>query len=72
MKDFKFKIGGTDYSATVAEQDNGVLEVTVNGKSYTVEVPVLKAAAPVVVRPVGGAAPVAAARPAAPAGPRRW
>ncbi|MDO4214943.1 MAG: biotin/lipoyl-containing protein [Bacteroidales bacterium] len=70
MKDFKFKIGGVDYSATVAEQDNGVLEVTVNGKAYTVEVPVLKAAAPVVVRPAaGGAAPVAARAAAPAAGP---
>lgn len=46
MKEFKFKISGQDYSATVEELSNGQLNVTVNGKSYQVEVPCEKAKAP--------------------------
>ena len=41
MKEFKFKIDGKDYDAQVAEQDNGVLAVTLNGSTYAVEVPAL-------------------------------
>lgn len=47
MKEFKFKINGQDYSATVAEEKAGSLAVTVNGQSYQVEVPQNKATAPV-------------------------
>lgn len=69
MKDFKFKIGGTDYTAQVAEMENGSLQVTVNGKAYEVELPEHKPAACPVVRPAAAAAaPVAAPRAAA-AGP---
>ena len=50
MKEFKFKIGGQDYSATVAEQGAGSLVVTVNGQAYEVEVPQTKAAAPTMAR----------------------
>lgn len=66
MKEFKFKIDGKDYEAKVAEQDNGVLAVTLNGSTYAVEVPAL---AHQVARPVvhHAAAPAAAA-PAALAG----
>ena len=39
MKDYKFKINGQDYAASVEEQDNGTLYVTVNGKTYQVELP---------------------------------
>ena len=39
MKDYKFKINGQDYAASVEEQDNGTLNVTVNGKTYQVELP---------------------------------
>ena len=42
MKEFKFKISGQDYSATVAEENAGSLVVTVNGQAYQVEVPQLK------------------------------
>ena len=50
MKEFKFKISGQDYSATVAEEKGGSLVVTVNGQAYQVEVPQTKAAAPSMAR----------------------
>lgn len=56
MKEFKFKISGLDYSATVAEENAGSLVVTVNGQAYQVEVPQTKAAAPVMARGNAGAA----------------
>lgn len=56
MKEFKFKISGQDYSATVAEENAGSLVVTVNGHAYQVEVPQTKAAAPVMARGNAGAA----------------
>ena len=55
MKEFKFKISGQDYSATV-EENAGSLVVTVNGQAYQVEVPQSKAAAPVMARATSGAA----------------
>ena len=63
MKNFKFKIGGQNYEAVVAEKEGNEVEVTVNGKTYTVEVEreAPKAAAPA-KRPVAAAA---AAAPAA-------
>ena len=39
MKEFKFKIGAKEYTANVEEQENGLLQVTVNGKAYEVELP---------------------------------
>lgn len=71
MNDFKFKINGKDYTASVVEEESGKLNVTVNGKSYEVEVPG-HVAAHAAVHPVkpavaAPAAPVAAAAPAAPA-----
>ena len=56
MKEFKFKISGQDYSATVAEENAASLVVTVNGQAYQVEVPQTKAAAPVMARGNAGAA----------------
>ena len=38
MKDFKFKINGTEYAASVEEQDDNMVQVTVNGNTYSVEV----------------------------------
>ena len=66
MNDFKFKINGAEYAASVAEKEDGKLEVTVNGKAYEVEVPGHVAAAPK-VKPIKPAAPAAApvAAPAA-------
>ena len=68
MKEFKFKIDGKDYDAQVAEQDNGVLAVTLNGSTYAVEVPALahQTARPVVHQAAPAAAPAATAgKPAA-------
>lgn len=66
MKEFKFTIDGKDYQAQVSEQDNGVLAVTLNDKTYAVEVPALAhhAARPVVHQ---AAAPAAVSSHAAPA-----
>ncbi len=59
MKEFKFKIGGTDYLATVEELQGGNMQVTVNGQTYQVEMAQTRACGP---RPVmGGAPPVAQA-----------
>lgn len=56
MKDFKFKINGQDYSASVTEEKAGSLVVTVNGQTYQVEVPHTKAQAPVLAHAASGAA----------------
>ena len=56
MKEFKFKINGQDYNATVAEENAGALVVTVNGQTYPVEVPQTKASAPKMARATSGAA----------------
>ncbi|MDE5560839.1 MAG: biotin/lipoyl-binding protein [Bacteroidaceae bacterium] len=56
MKEFKFKIGGTDYIATVEDLKGGNMQVTVNGQTYQVEIPQTKANGP---RPASSA-PVAA------------
>lgn len=50
MKEFKFKISGQDYSASVDEKGAGSLVVTVNGQAYQVEVPTTKATAPTMAR----------------------
>ena len=72
MKEFKFNISGKEHTAHVVEHED-TLEVTVDGKIYTVTLPERKPAAKPVVKPaVAAAAPAAApaaARPAAaPAG----
>ena len=46
MKEFKFKIGGQDYAATVEDLKNGQMKVTVNGQTYQVEIPQTKAQGP--------------------------
>lgn len=46
MKEFKFKIGGTDYIATVEDLRGGNMQVTVNGQTYQVEIPQTKAQGP--------------------------
>ena len=66
MKEFKFKIGDQNYAATVTPKEDGLLEVTVNGKSYTVDVEGNKPAAPVVVRPAAPASAGAVSVPSTP------
>ena len=46
MKEFKFKIGGQDYAATVEDLKDGQMKVTVNGQTCRVEVPRAKAQGP--------------------------
>ena len=67
MKEFKFKIYGKDYDAQVSEQENGVLAVTLNGKTYAVEVSALAhhAAKPVVHHHAAAPAAAPKAAPAA-------
>ena len=73
MKKFNFKINGNEYQTTV-EQSGDLLQVTVNGKSFTAElekeaVAPAKAAAPAAPKPAAAAAaPAAAPAAAAPAG----
>ena len=70
MKEFQFKINGTEYKTSVKELENGMTEVTVNGKAYQVEMEKkaapAKAAAPKAAPAAAPAAKAAAA--AAPAG----
>ena len=61
MKEFKFNRSGKEHSAHVVEHEE-TLEVTVDGKIYTVTLPERKPAAKPVVKP---AAPAAAPAPAA-------
>ena len=72
MKEFKFNISGKEHSAHVVEHED-TLEVTVDGKIYTVTLPERKPAAKPVVKPAAPAAapaatPAAAKPAAAPAG----
>ena len=78
MKEYKYKINGNEYNVAVEELEGNKANVTVNGKSYQVEIdrpakPAVSKPAvskPVVARPAAApaAAPVAAPAPkAAPA-----
>lgn len=62
MKDFKYKVNGNDYAAHVEEQEDGNLTVTLNGKTFTVELPAKAAAVRPVIKPVH--APAAVVGPA--------
>ena len=68
MKEFQFKIDGKEYKTAVNELEGGITEVTVNGKSYKVEMehaaPVAHKAAPAAPAAAPKAAPAAAAAPA--------
>lgn len=65
MKEFNFKINGVEYKTAVNELEGGITEVTVNGKTYQVEVE--KPAAPAPAPKAAPAAPKAEAPKAAPA-----
>jgi len=54
MKEFKFKIGNQDYTATVEDLKGGNFSVSVNGQTYQVEVPETKAEGPKPAAPVAG------------------
>ena len=63
MKEYKYKINGNEYNVAVEELEGNKANVTVNGKSYEVELD--RPAKPAVSKPV--ARPAAAAPTAAPA-----
>ena len=73
MKEYKYKINGNEYNVAVEELEGNKASVTVNGKTYQVELD--RQAKPVVTKPVArpaatpaaAPAPVAAAPKAAPA-----
>lgn len=56
MKEYKFKIGNQDYTATVDPQGANALTVTVNGQTYQVEIPEKKAQRPKVAMPAANPA----------------
>ena len=63
MKEFKFTIDGKQYNAAVNELEDNFAEVTLNGKTYKVELEKEEAPA-VAARPAAASAAPAAARPA--------
>ena len=71
MKEFSFKINGVEYKTAVNEIEGGITEVTVNGKTYQVEMdkpaeaPKAAPAAPKAAPAAPKAAPAPAAAPAA-------
>lgn len=72
MKEFSFKINGVEYKTAVEEKEGNITEVTVNGKTYQVEMDKPAAPAPVAApkaAPAPAAAPVAAPKAAPAAAP---
>mgnify|MGYP002624538629 CR=1 FL=1 len=65
MKEFTFKINGVEYQTSVNEIENGLTEVTVNGKTYQVETEKKAVIAPKPAAPKPAAAAPAPAAPAA-------
>ena len=61
MREFKFTIDGKQYNAAVNELEDNFAEVTINGKTYKVELEKEEAPAAAVRRPAAAAAPAAAA-----------
>lgn len=73
MKEFSFKINGVEYKTAVEEKEGNITEVTVNGKTYQVEMekPATPAPAPKpAAAPAPAAAPKAAPAPAAAPAPK--
>ena len=62
MKEYKYKINGNEYNVAVEELDGNKASVTVNGKTYQVELD--RPAKPVVTKPVARPAAAPAAAPA--------
>jgi len=67
MKNFKFKINGTDYNVDINEVEGQEIKLNVNGTDYNVTVDAEVKQKPVVKRPTPKAAPAPAAAAAAPA-----
>lgn len=67
MKNFKFKINGTDYNVDINEVEGQEIKLNVNGTDYNVTVDTEVKQKPVVKRPTSKAAPAAAPAAAAPA-----
>lgn len=61
MKEFKFTIDGKEYSAAVNELEDNFAEVTLNGKTYMIELEKTPAAAISARRPAALKAPIAVA-----------
>lgn len=70
MKNFKFKIEGNEYTVAVEEKDANLVEVSVNGKTFTVEVENSKKVPKPVSRPVAAAPKVQAATAAPVSAPK--
>ncbi len=64
MKEFKFTIDGKQYTAAVNELEDNFAEVTIDGKSYKVELEKEAAPAAAVRRPAAAATAATAAKPA--------
>ena len=62
MKEYKYKINGNEYNVAVEELEGNKANVTVNGKTYEVELdrPAKPAVSKPVSRPAAAAAPAAA------------
>lgn len=65
MKEYKYKINGNEYKVAIGDIEDNIVQVEVNGTSYTVEMEKKPKEAP--VRPVVRPAAAPAAAPAAPA-----
>jgi len=57
MKEYKYKINGTNYTVAVGDLDNNIAQVEVNGTPYRVELDEKKAPVKVVSAPRPSAAP---------------
>lgn len=57
MKEYKYKINGTNYTVAVGDIDNNIAQVEVNGTPYRVELDEKKAPVKVVSAPRPSAAP---------------
>ena len=68
MKEYKYKINGNEYNVAVEELEGNKANVTVNGKSYQVELD--RPAKPAVSKPVARPAAASAAAPAAAPAPK--
>lgn len=68
MKEYNYKINGKEYTVAIGDIDNDMVDVKVNGVSYSVELEKTETPAPVVsaVKPAASPAPAAAPKAAAP------